>query len=420
MSPAPFHLLELSVISAQDLAPVSKTLRTYAVAWVNPERKLRTRIDHQGLTNPTWNDKFVFRVGEKFLNSESSEVMIEIYALGWLRDIPVGSVRVLIGNLIPPSIRKQSNSSRRFVALQIRRPSGRPQGILNMGVSLIDSTMRSMPMYRELSAASAAGYRDLMDAKGQQPNQKYQEDQKEITTGAAAAGNSKILLWRSQSDRTCSLNNAGGFTQRARKGASSACNASMVNGGSSSMCNGGSSSIVYGGSEVGLFPVPKPMVGGGNGNNNGSFCSDVGPSPSVVAAAMAKGLYPTPMAAVEKPGSSILEDWTVEESSVEGLKSKIERWRMELPALYDRDRDNYQKLAKSTPRRSTPRRTTPRRSTPHGHSRRHTEGDRGGGLFSCFGNAYGCEFTIVCGANNDRKGSRRRSDNSSELDSLAS
>ncbi|KAA8538969.1 hypothetical protein F0562_025661 [Nyssa sinensis] len=394
MSPAPFHLLELSVISAQDLAPVSKTLRTYGVAWVNPDRKLRTRIDHQGLTNPTWNDKFVFRVGEKFLNSESSAVMIEIYALGWLRDTPVGSVRVLISNLIPPTIRKQSNSSRRFVALQIRRPSGRPQGILNMGVSLLDSTMRSMPLYKEL-CASAVGYRDLMDDKGKQkqnPNpiqnknksNDKQEDKKEAKEKPA---NSKIILWRSHSDRT-SLNNAG-FTQKARTGASSACNASMVNGGS--MCNGSvcNGSIVYG-SEVGL-----PFKLGGNG----SVCSDVGPSPSVVAAAMAKGLYPTPMAAVEKPGSSILEDWTVEESSVEGLKSKIERWRMELP--------DYQKLARQTPRRSTPRRSTPRRSTPHGHSRRHTDGGGSGGLFSCFGNAYGCEFTIVCGANNDKKDKKK-------------
>ncbi|CAH9087784.1 unnamed protein product, partial [Cuscuta europaea] len=49
----------------------------------------------------------------------------------------------------------------RFVALQVRRPSGRPQGILNIGVALLDSSMRSMPLYRQMSM-SAVGFRDLL------------------------------------------------------------------------------------------------------------------------------------------------------------------------------------------------------------------------------------------------------------------
>ncbi|KAK3002016.1 hypothetical protein RJ639_021081 [Escallonia herrerae] len=379
MSQVPFQLLELSVISAQDLAPVSKNLRTYGVAWVNPERKLRTRIDQQGQINPTWNDKFVFRVDDRFLTSDTSAVMIEIYALGWLRDIPVGSVRVLISNLIPPSFRKQNNSSRRFVALQIRRPSGRPQGILNMGVSLLNNTMKSMPLYTELSA-SAVGYRELMDGRPyKQPHEEDgEEDKKEDKKKNKGDA---VQLWRSRSDRT-DLNTAG-FQKKEHhtyNRPSSVCEGSVRNG---SAVNGS----VISGSEN-LIP----------GRGNGSICSDVGPSPSIVAAAVAKGLYPTQLPVPHKPGSSILGDWTAEETSVEGLKSKIDRWRMELPPMYDGR--GYQKIRTS-------------QNSSRRQARRHSDG--GGGLFSCFGNMYGCEFTIVCGANNGSAKNIKRGGSSSKL-----
>ncbi|KAL6548270.1 hypothetical protein OROGR_008691 [Orobanche gracilis] len=163
----PFQLLEINIISAQDLELVSKKMRTYATAWIHPNRKLSSCVDTEGKNNPTWNDKFVFRVDEEFLRRDTSAVMIEIYAVHWLRDVLVGTVRVLVGNLIPPPSRShgphgQHYSGMRFVALQVRRPSGRPQGILNIGVALLDSSMRSMPLYRQLSM-SAVGFRDLMD-----------------------------------------------------------------------------------------------------------------------------------------------------------------------------------------------------------------------------------------------------------------
>lgn len=56
------NILEISLISAQDLAPISKSLRTYAVTWINPNKKKTTRIDNEDHNNPTWNDKFSFKV----------------------------------------------------------------------------------------------------------------------------------------------------------------------------------------------------------------------------------------------------------------------------------------------------------------------------------------------------------------------
>ena len=97
-----FKLLEINVISAQDLAGVSRSMRTYAVAWVNPNRKLSTRVDSHGHNIPTWNDKFVFRVDDDFLRSDTSAMTIEIHALHWLQDVHEGTVWVLVGNLVPP------------------------------------------------------------------------------------------------------------------------------------------------------------------------------------------------------------------------------------------------------------------------------------------------------------------------------
>ncbi|MCD9639798.1 hypothetical protein HAX54_024521 [Datura stramonium] len=183
----PFQLLEINIISAQDLEPMFKKMKTYATVWVHPTRKLTTAVDVEGGNSPTWNDKFVFRVDEEFLRQDTSAVQIEIHCAHWFKDSLVGSVRVLVGNLIPPPSRTHHNHhphhlGMRFVALQVRRPSGRPQGILNIGVALLDSTMRSMPLYTELNK-SAVGYRDLMEEE-QLPHLQNQKtnDEKIITT----------------------------------------------------------------------------------------------------------------------------------------------------------------------------------------------------------------------------------------------
>ncbi|EEF40400.1 conserved hypothetical protein [Ricinus communis] len=356
----PFQLLEINVISAQDLAPVSKSMRTYAVVWVHPERKLTTRVDQNGHTNPQWNEKFVFRVDDTFLNSETSSIMIEIYAAAWLRDVQIGSVRVLISNLFPSPT--NNNSKMRFVALQIRRPSGRPQGILNMGVQLLDNTMRSMPLYTELSA-SAVGFNDLIDAK----TSKQTMDEK------------KGRLRRTQSDHTdLTLTDEFGV-----KG-SAPPRSSVVNGGSlvnSSLVRPRTST----GNEKDKNKDPCTADNGHGSMINGSLCSDVGPSASVVAAAIAKGLIKPPGNAntpTRSGGSSIIDDWT-ENDSVEGLRTKLERWRTELPPIYD---SNAKKM-KSKSRRKQ-------------HHRRRSDNP---GLFTCFGNAFGCEISITCGGGSSKK-----------------
>ncbi|XP_038877998.1 uncharacterized protein LOC120070201 [Benincasa hispida] len=153
----PMPVLEINLISAQGLKVPSNRSRprhTYAVAWVDPANRLRTRLDTIGGENPTWNDKFLFRVSPEFLARETSAVSIEIYALGRFSDSLVGTVRFLIGNVIASN---DCSTTPAFTAVQVRRPSGRFQGVLNIGVMVTENSDLA-----SLNGVSAIGYRDLM------------------------------------------------------------------------------------------------------------------------------------------------------------------------------------------------------------------------------------------------------------------
>ncbi|CAK8563228.1 unnamed protein product [Lathyrus sativus] len=360
----PFQLLEINVISAQDLSQVSKSIKAYAVAWLNPDRKLTTQIDPNGHNNPTWNEKFVFRIDEDYLQAEDSTVMIEIYASSWLRDILIGTVGVHLNSLIPRSTNRKSKI--RFVALQVRRPSGRPQGILNIGVNLVDATLRSMPMYSELSG-SAVEYYDITNPKKSNQMENNNYDAKLIT------------LQRSQSEKNDSTISDYTYNPDGKNGYDESE------------------------SEIGVPTGRKGVIV----NANGSLCSDVGPSPSVVAAAIAKGLYPMPLQMPRKTmnSTSMFEKLPQEkETGGERLNMKMDRWRMlELPPpVYAHLGENNNNFEQN------------KASKGKGKNR-----SRGNGPFSCFGTALGCEISITCGGGNRKKrsggGNKPRAVTESEL-----
>lgn len=481
---APFQLLELNVVSAQDLASTSRSMRTYAIAWIHPDRKLSTRVDTYGHNNPTWNDKFVFRVDEEFLYEDTSAVMIEIYALHWFRDVHVGTVRVLVGNLISPNKRTYKNYrpqvGMRFVALQVRRPSGRPQGILNIGIALLHSSMRSMPLYSQLST-SAVGYKELMMGEStteySNRNPKSNSSQQisiakpalrrtKSDSSSMLGSDMRAMEFRENGKKTKTISEINSYStatsiKHKKKGPSKA--SSLLLSGSSSLVTStisknkkgkkGSSSLVNGpggagGSDVILYaktvsslvtsseadseiqlkkvideipnhitkasprvinnrmPMPPTMMTPPGKSPFSKFQptpgpyeyntparksnivgrtfmteSELGPSASEVAVAIANN-----KAAADDNESSIVA-YSIDES-VEGLQSKLERWRRELPAVYDRGGEYSSFKSSETAR----------------HTRRHTDG--GNGLFSCFSNICGCECSIVCGEGN--KGTKKK------------
>ncbi|KAA8516123.1 hypothetical protein F0562_019302 [Nyssa sinensis] len=150
------HVLEINLISAQGLKTPSANLRrmqTYALAWVDPSAKLRTLVDRVGGQNPTWNDKFLFRVASHFVSSETSAVSVEIYAVGCIKDHLVGTVRFLLSNCISGAVTGIPS----FTALQIRRPSGRFHGVLNIAATLFNGLDSAA-----FTGLSAVCFRDLM------------------------------------------------------------------------------------------------------------------------------------------------------------------------------------------------------------------------------------------------------------------
>ncbi|WCJ31856.1 Calcium-dependent lipid-binding (CaLB domain) family protein [Euphorbia peplus] len=159
-------ILEINLISAQGLKPPSSKLlqmQTYAVVFINSSTKLRTRIDRIGGENPTFNDKFLFKVTQDYLSSETSGVSFEIYAFGCLRNPLIGTARLLISNMPKEVLTTSKNSVKQvlatpsFVAIHIVRPCGMFQGVLNVGVVVNDGTELST-----LYGVPAVGYRDLM------------------------------------------------------------------------------------------------------------------------------------------------------------------------------------------------------------------------------------------------------------------
>ncbi|KAL0414188.1 UNVERIFIED_CONTAM: hypothetical protein Sradi_1620500 [Sesamum radiatum] len=127
------------------------------------------------------------------------------------------------------------------------------------------------------------------------------------------------------------------------------------------------------GASKGPLPQGKYVIGAPVKKGNSIWSdSEVGPSPSEVAAVMAEKKYP-----LEDNQSSVLDGWSLDES-VEGLRSKLERWRMELPPLYDRGGFSTSSYKSSGQ-----------------HPRRRN--DKGSGLLSCFGNIFGYECQCICG-----------------------
>ncbi|XP_038996530.1 uncharacterized protein LOC120121166 [Hibiscus syriacus] len=153
------YILEITLISAQGLKKTSKfrRMKTYALAWTDSAVKVRTCIDRVGGVNPTWNDKFLFRVSSEFLYRETSGISIEIFTVGIFSDTLVGTVRLLVSNLLRIGSSYIPVRVPSFSAVHVRRPSGRFEGALNVGASvLLDSDVP------EMDGATGINIRDLI------------------------------------------------------------------------------------------------------------------------------------------------------------------------------------------------------------------------------------------------------------------
>ncbi|KAK1412217.1 hypothetical protein QVD17_33272 [Tagetes erecta] len=158
------RILEINLISAQSLKipPSAKTHRmhTYAIVWIHPSTKLRSHLDRIGGENPTWNEKFIFRVPPDFIYGDTSAVQIEIYACGYIRDYLIGNVRYLLSSSsLTCSKTGAVIGTPAFSAVHVRRPSGRVHGVLNIAATVYESKD-----FAAFNGLSAVCFRDLIGA----------------------------------------------------------------------------------------------------------------------------------------------------------------------------------------------------------------------------------------------------------------
>ncbi|EFJ31352.1 hypothetical protein SELMODRAFT_440190 [Selaginella moellendorffii] len=125
------RLLEFYVISAQELRRVRKDMNCFVVAYVSADKKVKTEIDFEGITEPTWQEKLSLEVEEAaFKEDSNSQLTFDIFCPGFLRDKLVGTVRISLVDAVKPSNQPYPISS-----YLVFTPDGDSQGMLNVCVA---------------------------------------------------------------------------------------------------------------------------------------------------------------------------------------------------------------------------------------------------------------------------------------------
>ncbi|XP_068663247.1 protein SRC2-like [Aristolochia californica] len=127
-----YRPLDITLVSAKDLKDVNliSKMEVYAVVSLggDPRTTQRTLTDKEGGKNPTWNFPMKYSVDEAAAQQNRLSLRILIRAERGLGDRDVGEVHVQIKELLDSP---GSGNVPQFVSYQVRRPSGRPKGVLN-------------------------------------------------------------------------------------------------------------------------------------------------------------------------------------------------------------------------------------------------------------------------------------------------
>ncbi|KAJ4844848.1 hypothetical protein Tsubulata_031228 [Turnera subulata] len=135
----PFREIEVLIISAENLKNVKHVtkMKTYAVVYVEKDvQAAKTRVDHDGGTNPTWNQTLTVRFRRHLPESDVRAALnVDIYAHGHVREKPVGSARVLLCDVLRGGKPDEPvDNPIQSMTVQVWRPSGKPHGLLNLWV----------------------------------------------------------------------------------------------------------------------------------------------------------------------------------------------------------------------------------------------------------------------------------------------
>lgn len=132
--------LEISITAAKDLKNVNwrhGKLKPYAVVWIDPKSKCSSHVDDEGDTSPHWNEKLTIPFDSPI---EESTLFIEIVHAGAAEDTKplIGSAKLPLRDVVDDV----GLGSRAEKKLDLKRPSGRPQGKLEIEVIVRDPRYR--------------------------------------------------------------------------------------------------------------------------------------------------------------------------------------------------------------------------------------------------------------------------------------
>ncbi|GAB4826330.1 hypothetical protein Ancab_009196 [Ancistrocladus abbreviatus] len=146
--------VEVTITSAKDLKNVNwrhGPLKPYAVVWVDPARKVSTRVDEEGDTSPYWDQTLRIPL---YAPIEDSTLYIDIVHANAAEDTKplIGSAWIPLRDVVDEA----GIGGRVTRNLQLKRPSGRPHGKVNAEVSVRDARYPASDPYR----AQPYGLRD--------------------------------------------------------------------------------------------------------------------------------------------------------------------------------------------------------------------------------------------------------------------
>ncbi|XP_061349178.1 protein SRC2-like [Gastrolobium bilobum] len=135
-----YRTLELNLTSAKDLKDVNlfSKMDVYAVVSLSGDQlhhqKTKTPVDRDGGANPTWNFPIKFTVNESLARQNRLTLEINLRCQRTLgADKDIGQVHIPVKELLDQT---GDGKSFQHVSYQVRRPSGKPKGALNLSYKI--------------------------------------------------------------------------------------------------------------------------------------------------------------------------------------------------------------------------------------------------------------------------------------------
>ncbi|KAI3854142.1 hypothetical protein MKX03_022155 [Papaver bracteatum] len=141
--------VEIRICSAQDLKNITwkhGPLQPYAVVWSDPSSKVTTKVDEYGDTCPNWDDKLTIPLSPPVINDDSYLYIDIVHSKSADDDVKkplIGSIRVSLKEIVD-EVGMGEWAHRK---LNLKRPSGRPHGKLEVEIKVPESRHRAPDSY---------------------------------------------------------------------------------------------------------------------------------------------------------------------------------------------------------------------------------------------------------------------------------